>query len=238
MPKRFLDDQLGNFIDALEAGQDEASVKFALHNFTTNAGFDRFAYVDMRSGDNRGYSNYPDEWQQRYVAQNYFVIDPVVTGAKRTMRPVAWSISDRDRYGPAERRFLDEAAEFGISSGIAMPIRGGFGRVAMLSLAASRDDAHHIAVRDAAYAATAVAFVHMNLLRLSRRTLAAAETQLSPREVTCLTWASIGKTKSETARMVGITEKTVRFYLERARAKLGAGNIVHAVRLAMERDLL
>jgi hypothetical protein len=59
MPQRFLDDQFGNFIDALEAGHDEASVKFALLNLTTNSGFDSFAYVDMRSGDNRGYSNYP-----------------------------------------------------------------------------------------------------------------------------------------------------------------------------------
>ena len=108
----------------------------------------------------------------------------------------------------------------------------------MLSLATRAQDANHIAVRDAAYAATAVAFVHMNLMRLSRRTLVAVDTQLSPRELTCLTWASIGKTKSETARMVGITEKTVRFYLERARDKLGASNIVHAVRVAMERDLL
>lgn len=184
MPQRFLDDQFGNFIDALEAGHDEASVKFALLNLTTNSGFDSFAYVDMRSGDNRGYSNYPDEWQRRYVSQNYFTVDPVVTNAKRTMRPVVWSISDRDRYGADERRFLDEATDFGISSGIAIPIRGGFGRVAMLSLSTSREDANHIAVRDAAYAATAVAFVHINLLRLSDKTLAAADTQLSPRELT------------------------------------------------------
>ena len=61
MQQRYLDDHLGNFIDALESGQDEASVKFALLNFTASAGFDRFAYVDMRSGDIRGYSNYPDE---------------------------------------------------------------------------------------------------------------------------------------------------------------------------------
>ena len=83
-----------------------------------------------------------------------------------------------------------------------------------------------------------MAFVHLSLLWLSDKTLSVMDIALSPREVTCLSWASLGKTHSDTAKMLGISEKTVRFYLERAREKLGASNIAHTVRLAMEKGLL
>lgn len=236
--RRFLDDHLGNFIDALEAANDETSVRFALQKLAANAGFDSYAYVDIRAGDNKAFSNYDDEWQKRYASENYISLDPVVTQARRTMRPTAWSHAEKHRYGTRERRFFDEAREFGIASGITVPIRGGFGSFAMLSLAANDEYTSQINIRDVALAATAVAYVHSSLLRFSNNTLAAADTTLSPRELTCMIWASMGKTKNETAKLLGLKEKTVRFYLERAREKLGASNIAHAVRIAMERDLL
>jgi LuxR family transcriptional regulator, activator of conjugal transfer of Ti plasmids len=43
---------------------------------------------------------------------------------------------------------------------------------------------------------------------------------------------------AETASMLGIAENTVRFYLVQARDKLGASNITHAVRIAVEHDLI
>lgn len=236
--ERYLDDYIGGFIDTLESGHGEASVRFALQNLASSAGFERFAYLDIRAGSSRSYSNHPAEWQQRYLSRNYFALDPVVTRAKRTMRPIVWSHAEKGQYEPKERLFLDEAKAFGIASGITVPIKGGFGRTAMLALASDRTDANRIGVRDVAYAATAVAYVHLSLLRLSTKALVAIDAALSPREITCMVWASMGKTKGETAKMLGITEKTVRFYLERAREKLGAANIAHAVRIAMERDLL
>lgn len=43
---------------------------------------------------------------------------------------------------------------------------------------------------------------------------------------------------SETADLLGIAERSVRFYLEAARDKLGARNITHAVRMAVEQGLI
>lgn len=234
--ERFLDDYLGNFIDTLESSQDETAIRFALQRLAASAGFDRFAYVDMRSS--RRYSNYSEQWQEVYHYENYVALDPVVAQAKRTMRPVVWSHSDKLRYGLEERRFFDEARTYGIASGITIPIKAGFGTTALLSLADANESSKPISVRDFAYAATAVAFAHFTLLRVSGEKFSALDIALSPRELTCVVWASLGKTKADTAKVLGITEKTVRFYLERARDKLGASNVAHAVRLAMERDLL
>ena len=181
---------------------------------------------------------FPEEWQRRYLARNYVSRDPILTKAKRTMAPTVWSIADRDRYNAEQCRVMDEASEFGISSGIMVPIRSGFGRTALLAFASECPDAANVRVRDLAYAVTAVAYVHINLIRLSNSVMEVAEISLSPREHTCLVWASLGKTMAETSSMVGISEKTVRYYLDRAREKLGATNIVHAVRLAAERGWL
>lgn len=235
---RYLDDHLPGFIDAIDLRPDEASIRSALSSLTVNAGFSCFAYVSMRGSDIVGHSNYDLEWQSRYRACNYFAIDPVVSQARRTMRPTTWSINDRSGLDENGKRVFDEAAEFGIVSGIAIPIHGSFGRTAILALASDDPDAASIEVRDAAFAATAVTVVHVNLQRLAQATELAAAALLSPREQTCLIWASFGKTYSETAVMLGITEKTVRFYLERARDKLGASNTTHAVRVATERGLL
>lgn len=236
---RYLDDHLPGFIDAIDVRPDASSIRSALSSLAVNAGFKCFAYVSMRGGgDVTGYSNYHEDWQRKYLARNYFAIDPVISHARRTMRPTTWSINDRLSLDESGRRVFDEAAEFGIVSGIAVPVRGSFGRTAILALASDNVDAAAIGVRDIAFAATAVTVMHVNLQRLAQTTQLAAAALLSPREQTCLMWASFGKTYSETASMLGITEKTVRFYLERAREKLGASNTTHAVRLATERGLL
>ncbi|WP_162458030.1 autoinducer binding domain-containing protein [Mesorhizobium tianshanense] len=236
--ERVLDDHLDGLIDAMELARDEPSIKTALQEFATDSGFEHFAYFSVRVSDARGLSNYPLKWQERYVSNNYVTLDPVIAQAKRLMRPFTWSMKQMQSLGRAERKFFDEAAEFGIRSGISIPVKAGFGRTVMLTLATNRDEPGPVVVRDVALAATAVAFVHISLIRLSAKLPRTGQTDLSPREATCLAWASIGKTMNETAKLLTISERSVRFYLEQARDKLGANNVAHAVRLAVERDLI
>ncbi|NTC22081.1 response regulator transcription factor, partial [Agrobacterium tumefaciens] len=61
---------------------------------------------------------------------------------------------------------------------------------------------------------------------------------LSPRERECLLWIGEGKTYWECARILGLSEHTVRFYLESARHKLGAANTTHAISKAVKASLL
>lgn len=56
---------------------------------------------------------------------------------------------------------------------------------------------------------------------------------LSKREKEALSWAARGKTALETARIMGIAERTVEFHLTNAIARLGAANKVHAVAWAV-----
>ncbi|WP_352648171.1 autoinducer binding domain-containing protein [Mesorhizobium sp. M0408] len=58
------------------------------------------------------------------------------------------------RHGGEVRRIAGEAAEFGIKSGFTIPIRTGFGRIALLSLASERTEPDRVAIRDETHAAT------------------------------------------------------------------------------------
>ncbi|MDE3051422.1 MAG: helix-turn-helix transcriptional regulator [Nitrospirota bacterium] len=61
---------------------------------------------------------------------------------------------------------------------------------------------------------------------------------LSPREVTVLMWMKEGKTNWEIARIVGVTERTVRFHVEGIFMKLDVSSRTQAVAVAMEHGLL
>jgi len=234
----FIDDQVYSLVDGLEVVSSENNIRSLLHQFAKQTGFKKFAFAEFKSGDARIVSDYPDGWLHRYLEQRYFAFDPVVVDGKRTLMPFAWDADDMIRAGGDIKLIAQEAEEYGIRSGFSMPIRIGFGGIAMLTVASDRSPGRSVAIRDPSLGSVAVAFVHVGLSRSNNVNFAARSDALSPREASCLGWASMGKTKAETAAMIGLSEKTVRFYLDRSMTKLRASNIAHAVRLAVQRHLI
>lgn len=62
--------------------------------------------------------------------------------------------------------------------------------------------------------------------------------RLTRRESDVLSWAARGKTAWETAQLLGLTERTVKFYLARACARLEVRNKTHAVALCLKHGLI
>jgi LuxR family transcriptional activator of conjugal transfer of Ti plasmids len=233
---QIVDRGFNDLMEACDLAQDERTIKQALRNFAAAVGFDRFAYLNISAGDVRALTNYPTEWQHVYLTNNYAAIDPVVTIAKRAMQPFGWSQGETAGAMPSSIHFFGEAADFGIRSGVSIPVRGGFGRTALLTLASDKPSAD-AEIRNAVHAITAVAFVHIHLNRIVRAPRGTA-VALTPRQSLCLSWASMGKTMDEIADLLGISERAVRFYVKGARDRLGATNTTHAVRLAVEQNLI
>lgn len=230
--------QLGELVDAMEVTREEDTIRSALHTFTLASSFQYYAYFCFGGPEATALTNYPLKWQDTYLENDYRHIDPVVTTAQRKMAPFPWSITEMNDQDRRHRAFFSDAERHGIRSGFTIPIKTGFGRVAMLTLASETEEQPSIVVRDIMRAATAVSFVHANIARLTNNVPKGSNAPLSSRELTCLTWASLGKTNAETAQMIGIAENTVRFYLIQARDKLGATNIPHSVRLAVKRGII
>lgn len=234
-----MDAQLQGLIDAVDLAHDERSIRNALKKFTVSSGFDRYAYIHVHADDAVAFSDYPAEWLNLYFAKHYTIIDPVVTTAKRSMRMFSWSAEERDvrRSSREIKQFYSEATDFGIRSGVSVPIRTSYGRTAMLTLASDRQRVE-IPPWDPMQAALALAYIHIHLSLASESSFKTGDVTLSTQEATSLGWSSHGKSMNVIAELLGIKPRTVQFYLDNARDKLGASNLQQAVRIAMEKKLI
>jgi DNA-binding CsgD family transcriptional regulator len=61
---------------------------------------------------------------------------------------------------------------------------------------------------------------------------------LTAREIECIRWAALGLTTADTARELGVAERTVEFHLANAIRKLGAPNKIRAVVIAVQQSLI
>ncbi|MER9432501.1 autoinducer binding domain-containing protein [Mesorhizobium sp. M0408] len=68
-PARYLDEHVDSLVDALELVQESVAIRQALQQFAKTTGFDRFAYGQIQGTDTRIFSNYPEEWLQRYLCR-------------------------------------------------------------------------------------------------------------------------------------------------------------------------
>ncbi|WP_159948061.1 helix-turn-helix transcriptional regulator [Rhizobium sp. 18065] len=88
-------------------------------------------------------------------------------------------------------------------------------------------------------AALAVSFHTKMLARTSAQIRARyAQDRLTPREIETLSWVAAGKSYWEIAVILGITERTVRFFMSNARRKLNVVTNAQAVAEALWRKLI
>lgn len=233
---RELDGQLQKLIDTVEIAHDEFSIRNAIRRFTLTSGFERYAYIHVHAHDVVAFSDYPVDWQKMYINGRYSTIDPVVTRAKRKAEMFAWDADEAERTREV-RRFFSSAIGFGIRTGVSIPIRTSFGRIAMITLASNKQRVK-IPAWDPVQAALALSYIHVHLSLTSLVSNRIPGVALSTQEATSLSWSSHGKSMNVIGELLGIKPRTVQFYLDKARAKLGASNLQQAVRIAIEKKLI
>jgi LuxR family transcriptional activator of conjugal transfer of Ti plasmids len=230
------------FVDALETATDEEGFERVASRVIRRLGFERFAYLRIADDTPALLSSYPKSWTKRYFDLRYQKIDPVVQRAAKEYDLFAWGGTPIIGGAKEQQRFFDEATTFGIKSGITVPIRMGFGRIAAFTVAT----AESIASTDCLLAETTDVlrliglYFHAHVsVRLDRRLGKPLEgAALTQRERQCLSWVACGKTISDVAVLVQITPRTVVFHLENTRRKLDAGSIAQCVAEALRRGQL
>jgi LuxR family transcriptional activator of conjugal transfer of Ti plasmids len=234
-----MDADLRSLIDALEAAQNEHSIKTALRSFAEAWGYDRFAYVQTQGLDIRTFNSYPQSWELAYLRHQYSCIDPVITEAKRRGEMFSWNADDWPARGSSPlRRFRDEAIGHGIRCGITIPVAGSFDTTMMLTFASPERKLGNSGALEIAKALQIVLAVHYRLKMISAPTAVTPSQALSPREMISLMWAIKGKTAAETSMLTGINARTVQHYLDSARRKLNARTIPQLVAIAKDGGLV
>ena len=222
---------------------DAAEITALLSKLLNVYGLRSVAYLgagltERPAGDPYLAVTYSPEWVERYKAARFVDVDPAIRVGLRRMLPIDWA--EFDRTDKMVRRLFGEAGEFGLGrQGISLPVHGRHGDRALVSItsdARGRDWQHlrRNYMRDFHLLAL---HMHQAILRLESGQNA-EHTALSPRERECLRWIAEGKTYWECSVILGLSEHTVRCYLESARHKLGAANTTHAVNKAARASLL
>jgi LuxR family quorum sensing-dependent transcriptional regulator len=157
-------------------------------------------------------------------------VDQLIRQMNVTSDPFRWR-DTRPTAGPAARKVLDEATEYGMNDGFALPIYGAEGAMIGITIAAEHYD---LDKRDEAALHMAAIYFHAKFSRFRMRTPTAPKvSKLTPRERECLSWVASGKTDWEISQILNISEQTAHEYVQNAISKLNATTRAQAVAVAM-----
>ncbi|SEM93515.1 LuxR family transcriptional regulator [Pseudomonas sp. ok272] len=183
-------------------------------------------------------NNYPHDWNKQYEQNDYKSIDPLVAHCQRSMLPIVW---DRETFAQVPelwQALMDQGLQYGWSQ----PVHDLDNHVTgMLSMARStgRISAYEL-YDDLGYALIISQKLHALALqaRRSEQPHGIDHGELSPRETEILKWSSHGKTASDIATILNLSERTVNFHVSRAIKKLGVTNKISAVVMAARGRLI
>ncbi|MGD1877413.1 MAG: LuxR family transcriptional regulator [Kiloniellaceae bacterium] len=241
---------VASYVEWLGGAASTAEISVRLETVLQELGFDRFAYVHVRTplgkkipsfvpaGSRSGnqvhefLATLPDAWVGHYLSQDYGDLDPTLQAALGRLMPFDWrEIGSRNDLTTGQRRVLNEARDHGIRNGATIPIHGPDSGLSTLSIVAdSSEQAFSEAFRRAYKDLVWLAInTHEAFLRLAEDVAEPGRVRLTDRERDCLMWTARGKTAWEVGQILAISEETVLFHLKNATRKLGVFSKHHAV---------
>lgn len=214
-------------------------LEHSLAALSDDLGFGLYAFFHASGSRTFAISNYPKVWQELYFNRNYKSIDPVVCRAKKRTSAFCWSGLQECRYlPPAQREMYTASANFGIRSGITIPVRMPNSSLSMFTLASDCPTVQFDADFDAIAAAAAVGQLHARINDLESRPTIEGDAFMTPLESRFLRWIEVGKTVEEIATIEGVKYNTVRVCLEKAKKRFGVFNITQLTAIAIRRKLI
>jgi DNA-binding CsgD family transcriptional regulator len=225
---------------ALSAGADAGleQLRDTMTEVVDVFGLSTFAYLSVPFGRRLDaepvvIGNYAKDWTETYLANRFERIDPVIGTAMGRVLPFYWGAAGEVRpKTPEEARLFEAAADFGIRHGWTVPVHDVRGQVATLNFACSGDvDRFRGAIQHNLSELHLIAVhLHAAVSRLAPpNSPGIARPGLSRREIETLQWAARGKSRTDTAQIMGISPRTVKFHLERAMRKFDVATTRQAV---------
>jgi LuxR family transcriptional regulator, quorum-sensing system regulator LasR len=234
------------FVAPLVVARTGSRLVEAMNGIVGKIGFDSFAYgalLHTETGEAEvvGVMSASPEWVTRYGQMKYFETDPRVQHCQYHATPFLW---ERPKgCGPREEAFLQDAAEHGIRSGIAVPLRSATGENAMFALDSSqerlpREEAIQVAVGRAYLLAS---YFHEWFFHNLRKRVTFSDTdqsEVSKRELEVLALASRGMSSKRIARQLGISESTANYHIASVKRKFRVRTRSQAVARAVHAGLI
>ena len=225
-------DDIGETVDALERASDRYSLLDALRVFTSERGFQHVGIGQLVNPatvpgplSNLGAADFPDELLAYWLEHNQIMLDPIARYAVAARNAFTWKTA-YERATKAGRRVLDRGRDYGLSSGLAVPIAVPDMPVGLITL--SHPDP---TFSETEVAALEIVSVHAynRLLDLTGAEPLPHQWSLTGRETEVMHYVAAGKTNWEIGAILGVTEHAVKVHLRNVARKVNASNRAHAV---------
>jgi len=177
---------------------------------------------------------WPREWLSYHTRQGYEAVDPVMAQARQTILPVEWSQQIPAQAPERLATLTNDARQFGIATGIALPVFCSDGRRGVFCFAGERA-ALSESERTALHL---IALLANSRMLLPRSGVTTKVPSLTGRQMQILQWISTGKTNQEIGEVLGISSRTVEAHVANISARMGTKNSVHTVALAAAHGLI
>lgn len=221
-----------HLVEHVAIATDEDSATEALEYLTEQAGFDWYSYVSVEGSLSRRITNLPADWRELYYRREFARVDPILRRSRTEMEAFFWTNPLTGKTEGRLREYSDQAAAFGIRSGISVPVRSGYSQRAIFTLSSKDPEFALTCSFNPAIAASAVAQLHAKLSFLEINPISDRPVRLTTQQNRCLRWNVEGKSARTIGSLLGISPHTVKKHLLDARGQLGASSIVQAARIA------
>jgi LuxR family quorum sensing-dependent transcriptional regulator len=184
------------------------------------------------------FNSWPEPWLNIYHANGLANHDPITNEASRLMTVFRHS-ERRSEWikDEGQRKVIEIAEEFGWREVFGVPVHGPYGYRGVVALAAF--EVPELSDLDCVAIETAARAIHMRCRYeegygegLAPRAI------LTARQTECLRWVAAGKSDSDIAIILGLSQATVHFHIENAKRVLGLRSRTEAVaRLVLDGTL-
>ena len=224
--------KIDEFADkAIQCEDDEELIR-VYQQFMLEEGFDNYAISSFtEEGPIIHAGEVPDGWEEYYMQQEYWNIDPVFRAQASKWEPHFWNDLVDENTSKEAREFIDESEDAGLKNGHTVSLVH-MGRKTNFAPSSSENLDKH--TRDNCVAKT---FAVSSIFAAKRALLhrQSSRIQLSQRELEVTKWIVRGLKNTEIADKMNISTKTVEEFIRRIcvkndlknRLDIGVHAIVH-----------
>jgi LuxR family quorum-sensing system transcriptional regulator CciR len=179
------------------------------------------------------FTSWPQAWVKIYMENGFVLADPLPRWARASGRALTWSelfakLPPRDDG----LKIVDAAFAFGFAEGLLIPMRAEDNSLGLVTFGTQRPS---LSIAEQSFLTIVGRAAFEAAERIERD---GAGGRIAPpmteREIGCLALLVHGHSDREIARILGISEPTVRFHLGNAREKTGAVSRTHMAALAVQ----
>jgi LuxR family transcriptional regulator, quorum-sensing system regulator BjaR1 len=249
-------------ISSIESCATIEELRLVLQQIAGRYGFAGFNFLDVgRAADQKPYyfGTSGKQWESDYIANNFAAVDPCLHIARTSNLPFRWDQLQLPKHKTGRKsgaiKTMEAARDHGFTDGIVIPhhfVDQNANTYSALVVFFWKDPISKLIFKlkeQHAYLHIIVIYWINRLIYLKsmqrdeRDQLKASSpkypsTLLTDRESDALSWAARGKTNSETAEILNISEQTIEFHIRNASRKLSATNKTQAVAIALTLGLI